>query len=92
MKLWDASTGEYRRTLNGHTNDVHGCAFSPIYGNLVLSCSVDKRLKLWDAATGACTATLEGHEDKIFCCAFSPDGATIASGDALGKLKLWRRA
>ena len=92
LKLWDATTGVCRRTLTGHTSDVYGCAFSPICDNIVLSCSDDQCLKLWDAATGACTATLEGHESFILCWAFSPDGATIASGDALGGLKLWRRA
>ena len=92
LKLWDTSTGVCRRTLIGHTGSVRGCAFSPIHGNLLLSCSADKHLKLWDAATGACTATLEGHETEVYCCAFSPDGASIASGDARGKLKLWRRA
>ena len=63
--------------------------------SLVLSCSRDKHLKLWDATTGACTALLEGHEDTmstlINYCAFSHDGTTIASGDDLGRLKLWRR-
>ena len=67
-----------------------GCAFSPIHGNLVLSCSCDKHLKLWDTTTGACTATLRGHGSAIYCIAFSRDGATIASGDYSGKLKLWR--
>ena len=92
LKLLDATTGVCRRTLTGHDEGVSGCALSPIYGNLVLSCSDNERLKLWDAATGACTTTLEEHESFIMCCAFSPDGATIASGDASGGLKLWRRA
>ena len=91
LKLWDATTGVCRRMLTGHTGVVRGCAFSPMHGNLVLSCSDDSTLKLWDATTGVCTATLEGHESGINCCAFSPDGATIASGDDLGELMLWRR-
>lgn len=62
-----------------------------MHGNLVLSCSVDRRLKLWDVATGECAATLEGHASGVYCCAFSFDGATIASGDSSGMLKLWRR-
>ena len=85
-------TDECCHTLTGHTTAVLECAFSPIFDNLVLSCSCDKRLKLWDETTGACTATLEGHQDDINCCAFSTDGATIASGDTSGELKLWRRA
>ena len=92
MKLWDATTGECRRTLTGHTSFVWGCAFSPIHGHLVLSYGEDKRLKLWETMTGACTATLEGHESRVYCCAFSSDGATIASGKRSGALKLWRRA
>ena len=92
LKLCDATIGVCRRTLSGHTSSVWGCAFSPIHGNLVLSSSADKRLKLWDGATGACTATLEEHEGEVYRCSISPDGATIASGDEWGQLKLWRRA
>ena len=91
LKLWDVTTGLCRRTLTSHAGGVWKCSFSPIHGNLLLSCSQDHRLKLWDAATGACTATLEGHAREVTCCAFSPDGATIASGDGSGKLKLWKR-
>ena len=92
LKLWDATTGVCRRTLNGRSGSVNGCAFSPIHGNLMLSCSDDKRLKLWGATTGACLTTLDGHESVVNCCAISQDGTTIASGDKSGTLKLWRRA
>ena len=91
LKLWDVTTGVCCRTLSGHACVVWGCAFSPIHGNLVLSCGDDGRLKLWDATTDMCTATLEGLEDEVLCCSISPDGATIAIGDGLGTLKLWRR-
>lgn len=34
-------------------------------------------------------ATFSGHKDKIWPVAISPDGATVASGDRSGEVRLW---
>ena len=86
LKLWSVATGACIRTFTGHTNWVSACYFSSADGNTILSGSCDDTLKLWDATTGVC------HRMLTMCCAFGPDGATIASGDDVGQLKLWRHA
>ena len=62
LKVWDARTGEERRTLHGHTDGVSGCAISPA-GDFIVSASSDQTLKVWDARTGEERRTLRGHTD-----------------------------
>ena len=65
-------TGEERRTLQGHTGSVYGCAVSP-KGEVIVSASEDNMLKVWDAQTGSCLATLL-VDGFLNACVFHPDG------------------
>jgi WD40 repeat protein len=82
LKVWDARTGEERRTLRGHTGEVHGCAISPS-GDYIVSASSDQTLKVWDARTGKerCTLYVNG---RLNACAFHPDGEHIVAVGAGG--------
>jgi len=50
VKLWDVSTGECLRTLQGHTKCVRSVVFSPDVQTLA-SGSDDETIKLWDIKT-----------------------------------------
>jgi hypothetical protein len=62
LKLWNLSTGEALRTLQGHTKAVRSVAINPAPleidgttyspGQIALSGSDDGTLKLWDLSTG----------------------------------------
>ena len=49
--VWDATTGEKLRTLEGHTDRVIGAAYSPD-GSVIVTTSFDHTYAIWDAATG----------------------------------------
>jgi WD40 repeat protein len=59
VRLWDAITGAWKQTLEGHEDWVHAVAFSP--DGKVLASAAAKTVRLWDAITGAWKQTLEGH-------------------------------
>jgi len=60
VKLWDVSTGECLRTLQGHTKCVRSVVFSPDVQTLA-SGSDDETIKLWDIKTGECLKTFRSE-------------------------------
>jgi WD40 repeat protein len=73
--LWDASSGERRMTLSGHTGGPISVSFAP-GGRSLATGSYDHHVMLWDLATGKDRALL-GH-DPVRAVAYSPDGKTLA--------------
>lgn len=69
--MWDHESGDYVRTLKGHTNTVNSLDFTPS-GSHLASCSTDLSIKLWDFTTYACIRTLRGHDHTISCIRFLP--------------------
>ena len=63
VRLWDASTGQCLKTLQGHSHEVYSVAFSPD-GSTLVSCSQDETIKLWDVGTGECLKTLRA--DRLY--------------------------
>jgi WD40 repeat protein len=88
VKVWDTTTGQEIRSLQGHGGFVYSVAFSP-NGKRLASASADKTVKIWDAITGQDAFTLKGHADRVWSVAFSPDGNRLASGAWDKTVKIW---
>jgi WD40 repeat protein len=92
VKIWDAQTGELRRTLAGHDGYVWNVAFSPD-DRYLASGSWDSTIKVWDLIDeSAEPVTLHGHAGFIRSLAFSPDGRRLASAGGYsghGEILMW---
>lgn len=51
VKLWDFSSYECTKTMQGHDHNVSSVQFSP-NGDFIFSSSRDKSIKMWEVATG----------------------------------------
>ncbi len=91
IRLWNANTGKFIKTLTGHTSVVNSVVFSPD-GDTIASgsgqwmgyegkASAGEEVRLWNAHTGELIKTLTGHKDVVSSVAFSPDGNLVVSGD-----------
>jgi platelet-activating factor acetylhydrolase IB subunit alpha len=83
-KIWDHESGEFLKTLKGHTNTVNGLDFTP-KGTHLASCSTDLSIKLWDMSNRngqhqqyVCIRTLRGHDHTISAVRFLPLGTGLS--------------
>jgi hypothetical protein len=89
VTLWDASSGEKKRALQGLSQkSIYCVAFSP--RNLILATgSGDTNITLSNPASGKIQRSLRGHSSYVFCLAFSCDGSMLASGSGDSNIIIW---
>lgn len=95
IKLWDFETGQYERTLKGHTGSVTGVCFSAQSSSgavYLASCSVDMTAKLWDLTTFTCTKTFRDHDHTLSSIKFLPSGDNIVTCSRDKTVKCWEVA
>jgi ribosome assembly protein 4 len=63
IKLWNADTGKYIKSLRGHANAVYMICWS-LDGRYLASISKDSTVKIWDC-DGQLTKELAGHKDEV---------------------------
>jgi WD40 repeat protein len=88
IRLYDFASARLAPLLKGHTNVVHGLAFSP-NGKLLLSGGGDLSAIVWDVEKRAQRHRLQGHKAGIYAVGFTPDSARAATGSDDTTLKLW---
>ncbi len=86
--LWDLVTGKPTREIRAHRDVLYDAELSP-NGELLATCSYDKKIILWNVATGEQVRALEGHTGPVYDIAFSPDGKNLVSASADDTCKVW---
>lgn len=89
--LWDLATGKPIREIRAHRDVLYDAELSP-NGELLATCSYDRKIILWNAATGEQVRSLDGHTGAVYDIAFSPDGTALISGSADDTCKVWQVA
>jgi U3 small nucleolar RNA-associated protein 13 len=88
IKLWDLSTYECIRTLEGSTNSILKCL---IIEACIISTTSDGLIKIWDYKAGTCTCTLDTHTGKIWGLAYKHlEESQIVTGGTDSLIILWK--
>src|SRR5262249_47605387 len=74
--------------LKGHTDKVHGAAFSGD-GKRVVTASDDGTARVWDAGGGAESADLKRHDDDVLSAAFSGDAKRVVTASKDKTAVIW---
>lgn len=86
--LWDASTGQLKCMLEGHTDGALGLMFDQT-GKRMLSFAADKLAVVWDVASGEQLHRLEAGIDYISGARMSPDGTKVLTVSRDVEARLW---
>ncbi len=89
--IWNIPRGEILREIRAHRDVLYDAELSP-NGELLATCSYDRKIMLWNVATGEQVRALEGHTGPVYDIAFSPNGQTLVSGSADDTGKVWQVA
>jgi WD40 repeat protein len=88
VRVWDADTGQERRRLDGHTDDVNSMSWSPD-GRWLASGSDDQTVRVWDLDSGQQRLRLDGYTNDVMSVSWSPDGRWLASGSWDHTVRVW---
>ena len=86
IKIFNYTSGELVKTLNGHTNLV--TTIEILNEQFVASGGFDFRVNIWDFTNYSIKYTLIGHENRIYCVKRLSSNL-IASGDINGLIIIW---
>ena len=86
--VWNVTTGELVRNVEGHLATVYGAAVAPD-GRRALTGGRDSTARLWKVETGELIYELKGNRSWVRCVAISPDGNWGLTGGYDGTLRLW---
>jgi WD40 repeat protein len=88
VRVWNAATGGYLRTLWAHNGPVTSVAFAPD-ADRVVTTGADRIAYVWAVPSGKKLATLKGDPQPLYSAAFNPTGSRIVTGDSGGVVRVW---
>jgi WD40 repeat protein len=90
--LFDATTGNVRKTLAGHPGPINAVRYAPDGKTLVAAggrAGMFGAVRLWDTATADPRQEAREHADVILAAEVSPDGKTLATTGYDRLIVLW---
>jgi WD40 repeat protein len=91
VKLWDTSSWQEVKRLQGEWAFADSVSFSPIGHLLAVSGNHEPDVSVFDVASGRQIHALGGHSNGVLCSAFSLDGRMLANDMFLNKgIIAWR--
>jgi len=99
LTWYDTEAKKVLRSETAHAKWIRRVIASPD-GKLVASVADDMVCRLWNAGDGKQVHELRGHAEKtphgfgsmLYAAAFTADGKHLATGDKVGKVKVWEVA
>jgi WD40 repeat protein len=96
LTWFDTDAKKQIRSGSAHSKWIRKVIASPD-GKKIASVADDMVCRVWDAATGKQLHELRGHAEKtphgfgsmLYAVAFTADGKHLATGDKVGKVKVW---
>lgn len=89
-KLWDAKTGELRRTFAHSPGKGRLFALATTADeSLVFTGGDDRMVKVWNRASGALDRTISGHQAGVNAIAVAGDGQTIVTASDDRTVRAW---
>ena len=90
IKVWDFTTGERRKNIEGATKEVTSIAFVGATGEAVAA-SGDGQVRML-RENGEVVRSFEGAAEFLSATAVTPDGLRVVAGGQDGVLHLWNGA
>jgi WD40 repeat protein len=90
INVWDAATGQGRRSLGEGHDFVPAISCSPD-GNILIAAKVSRTIQFWNVAMGREQVALRVESDGLRL-AFSDDGPFVTSGVGDGTVRVWNLA
>jgi WD40 repeat protein/tRNA A-37 threonylcarbamoyl transferase component Bud32 len=87
IRIWDATSGDEKHVLRGHSSNVYAVCYSDD-GEILASAGSDGTVRLWHAEKGTEALVLNARAGSVWSIA-SLAGRRVASGHADGTLRLW---
>src|SRR5262249_49805805 len=91
VRLWDADTGQFLRTLKGpRAGGIASIGFSPDGRSLAAGGLARAEVHVWDVGSGATRRVLTGHTSgPVVGVAFHPEADRLASVARDGTVRTW---
>ena len=90
VRVWDMKSGSLEVEVEGATQWIQGCDFSPDGRRIVAGCK-DSVIRVYDASTGDPVEELVGHLGRIWTVLYHPSGRILSAGGD-GSVRLWEQA